>query len=310
MKKKKLIITITLGIVAVVLGAFLYLSLHIEGRYRIGAKLGFVTADTSLHEAAGRGQKDTVEQLVANGCDVNGKDRWGQTPLLIAAGSGNTNVAEFLIAKGADVDAECRSRWMQGRWWKHRTWLTRSLEWTPLHAAADREHWGMVDLLLAHGAHVNAQNDNGSTPLHLATDERVAERLVAKGANVNAKDKSGETPLHKMVGRQDVAELLIDNGADVNARDKDGLAVLDYAVMTELVGLLIAKGANATIHSTACTGEATKLRALTEEGADVNARDKFGQTALHLASFGGHKRLVDLLLVNPTFTVSRGKPPF
>jgi hypothetical protein len=100
-KKKRLLITIILGIVTVVLVAFLYLSLHIEGRYKIGVKLGFVTADTSLHEASGRRQKDTVEHLVNSGCDVNGKDRWGQTPLLIAAGSGNTNVAEFLIAKGA-----------------------------------------------------------------------------------------------------------------------------------------------------------------------------------------------------------------
>ena len=71
-----------------------------------------------------------------------------------------------------------------------------------------------VRCFLLRGADVDAEDENGRTPLHLAAcggHTEVAELLIARGANVNVKDKQGKTPLGLAVerNRKDVAEQLI-----------------------------------------------------------------------------------------------------
>jgi hypothetical protein len=73
---------------------------------------------------------------------------------------------------------------------------------------------------LAAGTDVNAKDDNGWTPLHLAAEngrKQVAELLIAKGADVNAKDDNGWTPLHLAVdgGHPEVADLLRKHGGKI-----------------------------------------------------------------------------------------------
>jgi len=54
---------------------------------------------------------------------------------------------------------------------------------------------------------------------------------LAAGTDVNAKDEEGETPLHLAAGgcRKEVIELLIEKGADVNAQGVGGMTPLDWA---------------------------------------------------------------------------------
>ena len=128
---------------------------------------------------------------------------------------------------------------------------------TFLHVACNNGQLDMVDMLLAAGANVNANNrssgildiaiTDGDTPLHLASIkgfDHVCEVLLQQpGIDVNCKDVLGRTPLHKACefGRLDVVERLlethteIDAGTskgrgsyvgvvDVNARDRTALA--------------------------------------------------------------------------------------
>jgi ankyrin repeat protein len=92
---------------------------------------------------------------------------------------------------------------------------------TPLHCATWKGHLPVVELLLHHGADVNATNSNdhwGTTPLHAAAhgnQRAIAELLIAKGANIQAKNLNGRTPLaetefHKA---KPVANLLRRHGA-------------------------------------------------------------------------------------------------
>lgn len=48
--------------------------------------------------------------------------------------------------------------------------------------------------------------------------------LIGKGAHVNAEDISGNTPLHAaaLAGRFEIAKYLIQNGVDINARNING----------------------------------------------------------------------------------------
>ena len=104
---------------------------------------------------------------------------------------------------------------------------------TPLHGVAGEEHTAMARLLIARGAHVNAANGEGTTPLHLAASPAMARLLVDAGAHIEARDHGGNTPLHAATEHpemQDVMAQLLRMKADANARNKAGKTPLDIAL--------------------------------------------------------------------------------
>ena len=62
--------------------------------------------DSSIHEAASKGNTEAVKQHWDAGADVNAKTNSEWTRLHKAAGRGHKEVVELLIANGADVNAE------------------------------------------------------------------------------------------------------------------------------------------------------------------------------------------------------------
>ncbi len=60
----------------------------------------------ALINAAKKGDVDALQALLGKGVDINTKDRYGMTPLILAAFGGHYNMVEILIDNGADVDAE------------------------------------------------------------------------------------------------------------------------------------------------------------------------------------------------------------
>jgi ankyrin repeat protein len=76
--------------------------------------------------------------------------------------------------------------------------------------AVGKNHQDVAELLLANKANINAKDNNGVTPLHLATAGNIAELLLASMADVNARDNHGATPLYvaSANGHIDVANLI------------------------------------------------------------------------------------------------------
>jgi len=76
---------------------------------------------------------------------------------------------------------------------------------TPLHVAVANSHCDIVSLLACHpSCDIDAKNAGKLTPLHIAVHEghiKIVERLVGFGANVNATDEAGNTPLHLALAR-------------------------------------------------------------------------------------------------------------
>ncbi len=78
---------------------------HIAAGADINAKNG--GGFTPLQAVAGEGHKEIAQLLIAEGADVNVKDKFfGYTALHDAAINGHNEIAELLIAKGADVNAK------------------------------------------------------------------------------------------------------------------------------------------------------------------------------------------------------------
>ncbi len=102
-----------------------------------------------------------------------------------------------------------------------------------------------VQKLLQHGVSVQAIGPGGQTALHLAQDCRVIELLLDHGARIEARDASGMTPLF---GKEiDQARLLIAAGADIDAQSSDGnTPFIWYCYSGYLPGLklLISHGAD------------------------------------------------------------------
>jgi len=152
---------------------------------------------------------------------------------------------------------------------------------TPLHWACRGVHLDAVKYLVENGADVNAEDSNKVVPLHSLATRNSAEAmeiLIAQGANVDAISYGGNTALHYagMSDAADAAAVLVKKGADLEIKE-------DYG-RTPLILCARERGGPETI------------KVFLEGGADINAYDKFGSTALELAAWRGKKEVVDLLL--------------
>ncbi len=103
-----------------------------------------------LIAAAKNGDIKNVRELLANGADVDAKDKDGETALHWAACSGKVDIATFLIEKGADVDAKSN----YGK--------------TALHWAAFFGHVDFAKVLIENRADVNAKDKNNEIAVEVA----------------------------------------------------------------------------------------------------------------------------------------------
>ena len=104
----------------------------------------------------------------------------------------------------------------------------------PLHNAADNDNLEEVRRLIAQGADVNAEDDNGATALMVASAEghsEIVSLLVSSDADVNATRSTGWTALASAstAGHGEIVNLLLSNGADVNATFDEGWTALIQA---------------------------------------------------------------------------------
>lgn len=160
---------------------------------------GVPAHSTGVHVAAYFGLGEAMIGLLRNGCHLDLKDTYGQTPLFLAAANGHGEVVELLAAMdGIDLNSKDN----EGK--------------TPLLRAAANGHESVVKLLLLiGGVNQNSKDDDGETPLLAAAakgHEAVVKLLVAmNGIDLNSKDNDGMTPLSWAVAykHEAVVKLLV-----------------------------------------------------------------------------------------------------
>lgn len=158
---------------------------------------------TALHLAASRGQTELLELLLRSKASVRTLDEQKRTALHWAAQHSSPNLALLLLQHSAAVD----SLDQDGR--------------TPLLLACQNPSSSITaQQLLRYGANPRAVDQLGNTALHLATDPNLVRALIASGAVVDASNQAGLTPLHLAVrhttSRNEIIQLLAQAGCQLD----------------------------------------------------------------------------------------------
>eukprot|EP00744_Colponema_vietnamica_P018525 GILI01026143.1.p1 GENE.GILI01026143.1~~GILI01026143.1.p1 ORF type:complete len:246 (+),score=7.73 GILI01026143.1:88-738(+) len=140
-----------------------------------------------LHAAVtSAGDTASIVKLLNNGCDVHACASHGRSPLHLAVEIGCIEKISLLVAEGANINAMDES----GN--------------TPLHHAVI---WRRTSQVFAHllslGSNKEARNQQFQTPLHLAAGKLlfpIIETLISLGCDVNARDAAGRCPIHLFDG--------------------------------------------------------------------------------------------------------------
>ncbi len=153
-----------------------------------------------IHAAQGGRDPAVVQELLANGAQVEHRRNGGETALILAGGSGNVSIVEDLLNAGAQVNDHDDNGV------------------TALMMASANGHSGVVLLLLSSGADIRSANKSGETALELAARggyDRVVRLLLDSGADFRHRRFTGETALDLAVQARQVAvvETLLQRGA-------------------------------------------------------------------------------------------------
>ena len=158
---------------------------------------------------------------------------------------------------------------------------------TPILKASQlNRHGSVIKILLDNGANVHARDENGDTPLIKATNYNinlsVVEALLDAGADINAKNNAGRTPLMQAADNKNSAifKVLLARGADVHGqhnfhKETALFYAVDHPDGASMVQMLIA------------------------HGADINHRDKIGETPIVAAvRYAVDPQVIKILLDN------------
>jgi len=221
---------------------------------------------TALLFAARSGDATSARLLIEAGADVNDALPNGMTALVEAAHSGHEEVGILLLEKGADPNA-------------------RGVGYTALHAAVLRSGLRLVQSLLAHGADPNLRMTQGTPMRRNSEDFELPATLI------------GATPyfLAAKFLEPDIMRALASAGADVRLSLPSGgdtplmaAAGMAASAQTDRRGLSVLDGGKIEEESRAVDAVAAALAS----GADVNASDKGGNTAVHAAALLGYDRVI------------------
>lgn len=250
-----------------------------------------------LHVCASQCENpDVAKRMIARGANVDVRDKFGATPLLLAVRRGHLSVAQALIGAGARLDCVDDDRRSLAIYAAQRsdvrfltllldagvdcTAVDRNLK-SPLHVAAANENDAVLAALLATGKlDVNAADDVGLTPCHVAAsqaNERLIRLLIGAGCRLDATDTSNTMPIHlaAMNSNEAVISALVDAGADLNKVDNSGATP----------ALRAASNSNERV-----------IAVLVRAGADLNQADRFGRAPCHRAVANANERVLLALM--------------
>lgn len=198
-------------------------------------------------------KKNIAEIFIKHGAVLNASNEITATPFRIAVSNCNVKFTEFLLKNGITLeDPEFMMDLLKLKM---------------------RDSRKMIILFMRYGFDPNFYNDKGENLLHILArlEDRdgdllkVAEIFLTAGILINEKDNNGITPLHRTIVKNHVksATFLVNRGADVQE--------MSYHYQEFPLAMALS------------SGRTSFLDILLKNGADINAKNNRGYTALHAA---------------------------
>jgi ankyrin repeat protein len=278
--------------------------------YRYNELIGTQGGLTALHFAARQGSASAARALVEGGATVNVLSPGDQaSPLLTALINGHFDLAAYFVERGADPNLVSDAGVSP-------LYAVLNVQWAPIAAypqpraylQQSRGYLDVLKLLLDKGADPNA---------------RVRRKVWYSGYNFDQSgvDEAGATPFWRAAYAADVAamKLLVSYGADpsiatmklfsrrgpedpAGGADKTGLPPIpvggpNATPLHAAAGPGYATGFAGNSHHVAPAGMLPAVKYLVEElGANVNAVDADGNTAVHHAASRGDNEMIKFLV--------------
>lgn len=287
---------------------------------------------TPLMWAVAESHPEMAQELIAHGADVNARqvtwnwerqmtkeprEKWmplgGLTPLLFAARQGCLDCARILLKAGAEINAADPNNM------------------SPVLMATINGHYDLAIFLLDQGADSSVADETGRTALYAAVDMHtmpasnrpspteiensrtsmdLIRSLLAHGANVNAQLKkiqpyrtkldrgddtmlgAGTTPMLRAAkaGDAEAIQALVVKGADPKIPTKSGITPVMAAAG------LGTKEEDTTGRKKTEADAIASIKLCLDAGADLNAADNQGDTALHGAAQKGWDQVTQFLV--------------
>jgi ankyrin repeat protein len=292
----------------------------IDRQYRYNELVGSHGGLTALLYAARQGHAATVEALLAGGADINQVSAGdGTSPLLMAIINGHFDLAKTLLDRGADPRIASENGVTP-------LYAVLNVQWAP--KALYPQPRAYLQQRLTHLDLMRALLEKGADP-----NVRLKKKVWYSGYNfdLSGVDEIGATPFWRAAYAADVdaMRLLVSYGADPHiptmkpagrprtgdggreqVQDVSGLPPVPVGgpAVTPLqaaAGVGYGEGFAANSHRYAPGGPMPAVKYLVEElGADVNAVDHEGNTALHHAAARGDNEMI-LYLVSKGADVTK-----
>lgn len=149
-----------------------------------------------------------------------------------------------------------------------------------------------VEALVTSVSSLNAQTEHGETALHFAVrggreggNTKMVEKLLGYGVDPNIRNKLGQTALHQAIESKmmDMALEVIERGTDKTSPHPLKPDTSDEQGYTPLI-------------CAAKHGMVNVVRSLARTGANVNAKNKDGWSAVRWAAKNSHLQVIEVLL--------------
>ncbi|KAK3712751.1 hypothetical protein QZH41_013203, partial [Actinostola sp. cb2023] len=259
---------------------------------------------TLLHLAVDSGFVKVVRLCLDYGAIIRQpKDKDRSTAFHLACEQGSVEIVRLLLQHDPGVA---------------RIFLLDAHGATPLHNAARNNSHAFMELLLEHGANVNAKDGNNVTPLMLAASSGAmasVNLLLEQGADPTVNNIDGRTAVFNAVGRGNTMEVLLASHQLtplLTENDATGFAPPHYAAKqgdvksmqlflehNKATASVTSDSLDTPLHVAARHGKHEIVSLLLEKQASkiINLQDTRGRTALHYAASGGHHRAAAKLLL-------------